>query len=283
MPALYESELKKVLVYHWQSKLMGPALEEIFVLQSIRDITIESSDQHIGFGTISQNLLPFTSFPLPLSEPYYRVAASMAMMSFNESRGDSDEINGFSFSSLNAALPGSRRNWLDRSRILSRFSIAAVLLFVLTVTSLFISAKALSFFISSDREKFADDISKLEEVRRKKDETAGNIMKVSRVLRERSAVSGDMQLIASSLPDELWLSEWEVSRAEGRSYDHGLSGYCFSESRVSTFLSNLEKTGSFASVRLKSTELVKGDIVRRKTGLKANYRDLIHFRLAVSQ
>jgi non-homologous end joining protein Ku len=55
------------------------------------------------------------------------------------------------------------------------------------------------------------------------------------------------------------------------------------DGKVPEFLASLEKGHRFHSVKLKSTERIKGEAVEKKTGIAANHRDLVRFQIGVTE
>jgi hypothetical protein len=92
-----------------------------------------------------------------------------------------------------------------------------------------------------------------------------------------------MQRIAGLLPPELWIETWELESGPGRRFIHRLDGYSLVEARVPEFLGNLEKAGRFSSVKLKSTERIKGETVEEKTRIAANRKDLVRFQIGTAE
>jgi hypothetical protein len=79
------------------------------------------------------------------------------------------------------------------------------------------------------------------------------------------------------------LETWELESANGRRFTHRLEGYSLEEARVPEFLANLEKSGRLSSVKLKSTERIKGETVEEKTHIQANRKDLVRFQIGASE
>jgi Fimbrial assembly protein (PilN) len=92
-----------------------------------------------------------------------------------------------------------------------------------------------------------------------------------------------MQRIAGLLPSETWLETWELENVSGRRFNHRLEGFALAEGRVPEFLSALEKNGRLGSVKLKSTERIKGETVEDKTKIQANRKDLIRFQIGAAE
>jgi len=279
-PESYLTEYNKAVTYYWESRMLNPVTDTVYIHKDGNSGEIESEFK-------KQNLKPgiptLPGFCNNLEAKYY-TAAMAAYQYYREGTKENEtELSNYSFSGHNSEISSSRLKWEQKNRLLIKVLLAVSGFIIITLLLLLLGSLGLSVFTSKDKTLMEAQIQQLKEINQKKNEINKSMVKVSRVMKEGSHVSGTMQKIAGALPDKLWLNTWTVESKSSGNTSYFLSGYCFNEKQVTEFLGNLEKLKLFKSVKLKSTETIDGKITRRKTKLKVNNQDLIGFGVVLTE
>lgn len=155
----------------------------------------------------------------------------------------------------------------------------------LAAAVLLLGASALVFrhVVQSKAEAWSGELKKWDTFQERRAALEGRLHSLEGLLSRRTAGYASLQRIASLLPPEVWLEEWEAECGPGARFVHRIAGYSLAEDRVPQFLAELEDKGRFRSVKLKSTERIKGEKVEKETGIQANRKDLVRFQLVVSE
>jgi Tfp pilus assembly protein PilN len=175
----------------------------------------------------------------------------------------------------------ARRLWMRRTGILARFGYHVSAGAAIGVVLLVLSAVGLRWTVETKVHAWSGELKRWDEFQKRKASVVAQLDGMTGLLSRRTEGYADLQRISSLLPSDLWLQSWEMDGRGGTGFTHRISGYSPIEARVPEFLANLEKTRKFASVKLKSTERIKGEAVEQKTGIQANRKDLIHFEMGV--
>lgn len=272
-PEAFAREMKKVLVYHHGSKFPGASLEALSIWRdgsegeagaalSKRDLPIQAPAWLPGLESVPASL---------------KVAGALALQGL---RGAEPLV---SLSIPRPQEPQSRRLWMRRSGLLARSGYHVVAAVAVLTLLLMASAAVFRKVVEAKAVTWSGELQKWDQFQARRATVEKRLEKLQGLLVRRTDGYASLQRISSLLPPEVWLEEWEAeSGAEGR-YVHRLTGYSLSEARVPQFLAKLEDGKGFQSVKLKSTERIKGDKVEKETGIQANRKDLIRFQMVVSE
>ncbi len=258
------AELKKVLIYYWETKVLEEPLQQIMLQCENESLT----DAISSFGIPVEVLAVKTELQSVPVEMRNAVSATIA-----ETRKD------ISLGEQNNQVVEDNTTWQNASFTL--FKVALIpLLTALLVSLIFITGYGIYGYLYSDAEsQFEMELKKIEQVAEKRKDIEKEQDVLQGIMTKNSRVMPQFLAITAALPDEFWFSSWESSPGKGDRIYHTVAGYTTSQKRTSTFLASLEMQESFKSVRLKTTEFIGGKKIQQKTGLKANNRDLIHFTI----
>ena len=267
-PAAFSTEMKKALVYHFGSRFPGAALDSIQIWRDGPGGEIASSLKGLGIPQFDADWGPLSGVT-----DTFRVAAALAL------RGMGDEGPMVSFSVPLPAAAESRRVWRRRSGKLARVGFLAMSAAGIGVAMLALSAVVLHWTVSSKARAWSGELQRWGEFQKQKQVVEAEVNGIKGLFGNRTDGYAGLQGLASSLPSEVWLESWELENTAGRRFTHRLEGYTLAEGRIPEFLSNLEKSGRFQTVKLKSTERIKGETVEEKTKIHANRKDLVRFQI----
>jgi Tfp pilus assembly protein PilN len=273
----FRAEIKKALLYHYGAKYPGSSLEAITLWGDSQENEIASILRDEGYAVRSASFPP----PLELIPRPFKVAAAMALQAAQS------ESPPFSFWVPEPRLAKQQSTWMRRSRQLALAgSRIAMGMAAISMVAL-VAAMALKFTVNAKATAWSGELQKWEQFQASRFSVERDVQAVGGIFEKRTTVYLPLQKISAQLPSDMWLSEWEVEPDQavaGRStFVHRLTGYSLVEDRVSQFLANLEGTKAFHSVKLKTTELVKGDAVEKKTLISANRKDLVRFQVVVTE
>lgn len=270
--AAFAKEMKKALVYHFGSRFPGAALEAIQVWRDGSAGEIAAALKGLGIPQSTPDWGPLSAVPEP-----FRVAGALALQGLREL----EPVVSFSISG--PASAGSLRLWRKRTGVLARAGYMALAALTIGVAMLALSAFALHWTVESKARSWSGELQRWSAFQRQKTAVESQLAGMKGLLAHRTDAYAGMQRLAGLLPAETWLESWELENASGRRFNHRLEGYALTEGRVPEFLSALEKDGGLASVKLKSTERIKGEKVEEKTGIQANRKDLIRFQIGAAE
>jgi Tfp pilus assembly protein PilN len=137
----------------------------------------------------------------------------------------------------------------------------------------------LHWTVSSKARAWSGELERWGGFQKQKQAVEAELNGIKGLIGNRTDGYAGLQRMAASLPSEVWLESWELENTAGRRFTHRLEGYTLAEARIPEFLSNLEKSGRFKTVKLKSTERIKGETVEEKTKIHANRKDLVRFQI----
>jgi Tfp pilus assembly protein PilN len=137
--------------------------------------------------------------------------------------------------------------------------------------------------VASKAEAWSGELRKWDQFQKRRASVEARLARMQGLLDRRTDGYASLQRLAALLPAEVWLEEWEAEAGDGGRYTHHLTGYSLSEGRVPEFLARLEDGKRYRSVRLKSTERIKGEKVEKETGISANRKDLVRFQVVVAE
>ena len=272
-PAAFSREMKKILVYHHGSKFPGASIEAYSIW---RDGT--EGEAAAALARLDLPCRPPTVIPgLEAVPASLQVAGALALQGL---RGTESLV---SFSVPRPQLPQSHRVWMRRAGLLARsgYHVSAVV----AALALLLMASAAIFrkVVETKAVTWSGELQKWDQFQDRRATVEGRLEKLQGLLGRRTQGYASLQRIASLLPQEVWLEEWEAESGADGKYVHRLTGYSLAEARVPQFLARLEDGKGFQSVKLKSTEKIKGEKVEKETGIQANRKDLIRFQMVVSE
>ena len=271
-PDAFATEMKKALVYHFGSRFPGAFLEGMQIWRDGLEEESAAALKSLGIPQFKPDWGPLVFVPEP-----FRVAGALAYRSLQEL----DPVASFSVPA--PAMAVSRRHWRKRAGTLARGGYLALSGAAIGVALLAISAAALRWTVEIKVRTWSGELQRWSEFREQKAAVEAQLEGMKGLLGRRTEGYAGMQRIAGLLPPELWLETWELESGSGRRFSHRLEGYSLVEARVPEFLGNLEKAGRFASVKLKSTERIKGGTIEEKTGIQANRKDLVRFQIGTAE
>jgi Tfp pilus assembly protein PilN len=271
-PTAFATELKKALVYYFGSRFPGLFLEAAQIWRDGSGGEIASALKGLGIPQVQPGWGELASVP-----EAFRVATATALQAL---RGQEPLA---AFPTPNPEAAESRRVWRRRAGTLARMGALTLAGVAIGVLLLAVSALALRWTVETKARAWSGELRRWSGFQARKAEVEARLNGVKGVLARRTDSYAGMQRIASLLPPELWLETWELENANGRRFNHRLEGYSLAEARVPEFLANLEKSGRLGSVKLKSTERIKGGIVEEKTHIQANRKDLVRFQIGASE
>lgn len=272
-PALFLREMKKALVYHYGGKFPGDALES-FCLWN-KDSGGELSTLLSTLG-LTESILSWP-FPAKLWPSQFQVAGALAWQAMRPA----DPLL-----SLSIPIPREAQNhrqWLGRTGTLARFGFRAMAVLALLALVLSLAVATFGWRVKSKAQAWSGQLQKWDEFQKLRSSTELELLGLQGLLERRTESNTALRKIAGLLPPEVWLEEWTLESSSKGRFIHQITGYSFSEGRVPEFLSKLEFGKQFASVKLKSTERIQGEYVEKKTGIKANHKDLIRFQMVVTE
>jgi Tfp pilus assembly protein PilN len=271
-PASFTTELKKALVYHIGSRFPGLSLGAIQIWRDGFGGEIASALKGLNIPQVRPDWGELAAIPEP-----FRVSGAKALQALRSQA----PLAPFSTPTPEAAE--SRRAWRRRTGVLARFGTLTLAGMAIGVLLLSASALALRWTVEAKAKDWSGELHRWSELQAQRAEVEARLNGVKRLLARRTDCYVGMQSITALLPPELWLETWELEKAGERRFNHRLEGYSLAEVRVPEFLANLEKSGRLGSVKLKSTERIKGEIVEAKTHIQANRKDLIRFQIGVAE
>jgi len=271
-PSAFATEMKKALVYHFGSRFPGASLEAIQVWRDGSAGEIGSALKGLGIPQFTPDWGPLTDLP-----EAFRVAGALAY------QGLQDQDPAVSFSIPVPAAAASRRAWSHRAGILARTGFLALAAAGIGVAMLALSALALHGTVASKARSWSGELQRWSDFQKQKTAVEDQLENMKGLIGHRTDGYAGLQRIAALLPPETWLENWELENISGRKFNHHLEGYALAEARVPEFLSNLEKAGHANSVKLKSTERIKGESIEEKTKIQANRKDLVRFQIGISE
>ena len=272
-PETYLKELKKVLVYYYSNRFSGSTLDSVHLINDGEGNAVKVLLTQLDISTTDLKFL--TEIPtLPRS---FQIAAALALQGLN----GNESLAPFALGRPH--LPQLNHKWKRRSGALAKYGSVLSLGAAIGVVLLVLSAFGLTLMVESKTHTWAGELGRWDEFQKRKKEVGQVLESMQGILAHKTESYGDLQRVAQMLPPETWLQSIELTHQIASGYTHHLSGYTLQESRVPQFLSNLEKSHHFVSVKLKSTEKIKGEVVEQKTGISANRKDLIHFEIGMTE
>ncbi|MDQ3003678.1 MAG: PilN domain-containing protein [Fibrobacterota bacterium] len=272
-PVLFAREMKKALVYHYASRFPDAALEAVHVWYGGPESEAASALSPLGISQVT----PDWSEPLQSLPGEMRVAGALGLQAL---RGSDSQ---FSFSLPPPEGAESHRKWLGKAGQLARVGSYMIGLMAAGVVVLGLCASGLHWAVEAKSRTWSQELGKWDEFQKSKAAVEKEMGGMEGLLVRRSESYVGIQEIAKLVPPEVWLESWELESGRGKGISHMLKGLSLSESHIPEFLANLEKSGRFSVVKLKSTERIKGETVELKTGIAANHRDIVQFQIGVTQ
>ncbi|MGL1934458.1 MAG: hypothetical protein OCD01_05540 [Fibrobacterales bacterium] len=264
-PEKYRIELQKAFIYYWEARVLEEPLSEVILLTECEAVSYILETFNIPVKRLGNTD----------SDSYSELFQSLASEATNVSHLD------ISLGDQNREAIHSMHDWNNWSFNLLKIASLPVLL-LLTLSLISGIWYGVNAFLYADAEStYEMELKKIEQVTEKQKEIAAEKGLVEGILLKNSGVMHDYGAIARAVPGELWINSWESEKETGSGYKHVVSGYTTQEVKVSLYLATLEKVKSFKSIRLVSTEFIEGKRVQKKTKLKANNKDLIHFVIEV--
>lgn len=270
-PAAFAKEMKKALVYHYGSRFPGASLDAFLIGLDGPSGQAGAALDTLGIPRLRPEWGPLADVP-----ESFRVAGALAYQALSGLEAP------LSFPVPLPAAARSRRIWRARAGILARSGYLALAGSALGVALLGISALGFRAMVASKARTWSGELQRWDAFQKRKASVDGQLGGMKGILTRRTEAYAGMQNIAGLLPPELWLESWDLEQAAGRGVVHRLEGYGLAEARVPEFLANLEKSGKFAAVKLKSTERIKAETAEQKTGIQANRKELVRFQIDVS-
>jgi hypothetical protein len=272
-PEIFEKEINKSLVYHFNSRFPDIELSTIEVWKDGPKGELALTLKSLGLAQCLPNW-----HPLLVNVPEaFRVAAVMAM------RGFSEDVNAFSFSIPLPREVYQRRVWQRRTGTLVKTGSLILMGSAFGVALLVMAALALRWTVVSKAKTWSGELSKWDEYQKRKVSVETQFGEMRDMLSHRTLGYSSIQNISACLPPEVWLDSWEMESEPGHGLVHRLAGFSLTEARIPEFLSNLEKVKNLGTVKLKSTERVKGESVEQKTSIQANRKDLVRYQIGISE
>jgi len=270
--AAFCTEMKKALVYHFGSRFSGASLEAIQVWRDGAGGEVGAALKALGIPQFTPDWGPLAGVPEP-----FRVAAALALQAMQERESV------VSFAVPAPAAAESLKLWRKRTGVLARAGYLAMCAAAIGVSMLVVSAVALHWTVATKARSWSGELQRWSDFQKQKAAVETQLAGMKGLISHRTDAYAGMQRIAGLLPPEVWLESWELENLAGRRFNHRLEGYALAEGRVPEFLSGLEKAGRFGSVKLKSTERIKGETVEEKTKIQANRKDLVRFQIGASE
>lgn len=268
----FAREMKKSLVYHFGSRFQGASLDGLQVWNDGPAGQVGAALAGLGIPRFQPDWGPLAALP-----PEFRVAAALALRA---ARGD--EASG-SFAIAHPAAAHARRTWRERARRLVRAGVPVAAFMALIAGLLAGSAIAFRLVVQAKAKDWSSELGRWEAFQQRKAEVERELGGMREILERRTASHAALQQASARIPAETWLERWEIESAAGKRASQRLEGFALSEARVPELLSGLERSGTGGAWKLKSTERVKGETVRQKTGIEANRRDLVRFQIGTAQ
>jgi hypothetical protein len=270
--AAFATEMKKALIYHFGSRFPGAALDAIQVWRDGSSGEIAAALKGLGIPQFTPDWGLLAAIP-----ETFRVAGALAL------RGLREQEPLVSFSTNSPASAESLKLWRKRTGRLARTSYLTLAALAIGVTLLALSAIGLHLTVESKARSWSGELQRWSAFQKQKTSVESQLAGMKGLLGHRTDAYAGMQRLAGLLPAETWLESWELENTSGRRFSHRLEGYALIEGRVPEFLSALEKDGRLGSVKLKSTERIKGEKVEEKTKIQANRKDLIRFQIGAAE
>jgi hypothetical protein len=270
--AAFATEMKKALVYHFGSRFPGARLDAIQIWRDGSSGEIAAALKGLGIPQFTPDWGPLAAIP-----EAFRVAGALALQGL---RGQEPLV---SFATIDPASAESLKLWRKRTGRLARTGYLILAALAIGVTLLALSAFGLHWTVESKARSWSGELQRWSAFQKQKTSVESQLNGMKGLLAHRTDAYAGMQRVAGLLPAETWLESWDLENASGRRFNHRLEGYALTEGRVPEFLSALEKDGRLGSVKLKSTERVKGEKVEEKTRIQANRKDLIRFQIGVAE
>lgn len=271
--AAFAREMKKVLIYHHGSKFPGASLEAVTLWSDGAQGEAAAALGDLGLPLRTAAWMPaLDAVPAP-----FKVAGALALRGL---RGEEPLV---SFTVARPALAEDRRLWMRRAGLLARGGYQVMAALAAVVFLLVAGALGLRFMVESKARTWAGELGRWDQFQSRKAAVESQLGDMQGLLSRRTGGYASLQAIAGRLPAEVWLREWEAETGSDGRYVHRLTGYSLAEDQVPRFLANLEGMRRYGSVRLKSTERIKGEKVEKETGIAANRKDLVRFQMVVTE
>lgn len=273
VPGDFACELKKALVYHYASRYPGAVLEGVQVWREGSAGEMAAALATLGITQVTPAWTP-TIAALPDA---FRVAGALALQGL---RGGEPAV---SFSVASPAAPKSRRLWMRRTGMAARAGYRIVSILAALVMVAAAGAFALRWTVESKARTWSGELKKWDQFQHSKETVKRQLGGLQGMLVRRTQEFASLQVISQRISEGVWLESWETEIGENHAVTHKLEGYALAENRIPEFLSALETGRHFHSVKLKSTERIKGEVAEKKTGIAANHRDLVRFQIGVTE
>lgn len=276
-PSSFAREMKKVLVYHYGSRFPGASLEAFSLWSDGPEGEAASALAGLDLPRADPAWAPgLAGVPAP-----FKTAGAMALAGLQGGSEGAESLVSFTVPRPQAAQ--GRRLWMRRAGQLARtgYQVAAVG----AVAAVLMAASALAFrvVVEAKARTWSGELRKWDQFQKRRVTVERQLAGLQGLLSRRTEGYASLQRIAAALPAEVWLEEWEAEAGAGGRYVHRLTGYSLAEDRVPLFLAALEDGKRFRSVKLKTTERIKGEAIEKETGIAANRKDLIRFQVVVSE
>ncbi len=269
-PAGYTREIKKALVYHYGARFLGTPLEALQIWKDSPDQAMAKALQGLAIPLVK----PVWKKELNSVTDSLRVSAAMALRHTVEAYG--------SFTLPPNLRAESSRLWKSRTTRLLRWGTLTLLGAGTIVGMLTLAGLGMRMMVEMKSHTWASELGKWDTFRKNKVTVETRLGNMQGLLFNRTLDYAGLQRIAALMPTEMWMESWEIEAQSSGQLEHRLVGYAMQESRITEFLSKLEKS-HFLAVKLKSTEHMPGDKVQKKTGIPANRKDLTRFQLNLSE
>jgi Tfp pilus assembly protein PilN len=270
-PAAFRREMKKTLVYHYGSRFPDSSLDALQIWHDGPQNEITSALADLGIPQVT----PVWKEGL-IGSPL--LVAAAAALTGGRAREPLAPLG-----VEPSALAVSSRRWRNRTGKLARIGYQALLALLVAVGVVGLAAAGVGLAVKTKTRIWTGELNKWEAFQQKKTQVEAQMVGLQNLLSRRTESYAGLQRIAQRLPSELWIDSWEMEAVLPHGFNHRLEGYCLVEARVPEFLANLEKTGRFKAVKLKSTEKIRGEVVEQKTGIAANRKDLTRFQLGITE
>ena len=264
----YLLELRKIIEYYWEAKLLQDPIKRIlldpsvdteayrFILSSKCKVESWEWREEIHFTH------PEEAFGMTLVKDVFEGDESCFTLLDNYS-DDLDKQN---------------KIWTLNHRVLQVLTIpiiiSMIIIGVLFCANYYVNGRIEQHesFIQSEREK-------LELAKNYKSSIRTKLETFKGVVSNKSNFNKVLKEIAQLVPDKVWLQQVEnESDVNGKKSLH-IAGYSFTQGLLKNFIAQLEHSNLFLHVQIKSTEIISGKSIAKKTKVRANKKDLIYFQL----
>ena len=268
----FATEIKKALVYHFESQFTGLSLQGVQIWREGPAGEVATALHGMGIAQFQPDWGALAKLPESM-----RVAGALALQGLQGKEAK------FSFTHDQPADAFAKRLWNRRAGLLAKTEILVFAAAGIGVAMLILSALGLHLTVTSKAKSWSGELQRWTDFQKQKTDVDGQLESMKGLINHRTEGYSSLTQIAKQLPPEVWLESWEVENISGHRFSHHLDGYSLLEAHVPEFLANLEKTGLFNAVKLKTTERIKAESVEEKTKISANRKDLVRFQITATE